>query len=129
MYKIPPSKKRSISQGNSLAFIHKYYDENFIMEEENEDIESNKEDKKITKNRNKTKEFKAIKIKKINKNDEKNSNNKQSSKLNLNIIKKKIDQNNKSINKGHNSFSLEKIKKKNINNSQKDLKMKKVINK
>ena len=129
MYKIPPSKKRSISQGNSLAFIHKYYDENFIMEEENEDIESNKEDKKITKNRNKTKEFKAIKIKKINKNDEKNSNNKQSSKINLNIIKKKIDQINKSINKGHNSFSLEKIKKKNINNSQKDLKMKKVINK
>ena len=72
MYKIPPSKKRSTSQGNSLAFIHKYYDENFIMEEESEDIESNKEDKKITKNRNKSKEFKEIKIKKINKNDEKN---------------------------------------------------------
>ena len=117
MYKIPPSKKRSTSQGNSLAFIHKYYDENFIMEEESEDIESNKDDKKIIKNRNKSKEFKVIKIKKINKNDEKNSNNKQSSKINLNIIKKKIEQLNKSINKEHNSFSLGKIKKKNINNS------------
>ena len=26
VYKIPPSKKRAVSQGKSLIFIHKYYD-------------------------------------------------------------------------------------------------------
>ena len=46
VYKIPPSKKRSISQGRSLAFIHKYYDENFILEEDNEDNVSDSEKKK-----------------------------------------------------------------------------------
>ena len=35
VYKIQPSKKRAISQRRSLIFIHKYYDENFILEEEN----------------------------------------------------------------------------------------------
>ena len=44
VYKIPPSKKRSISQGKSLAFIHKYYDENFILEEDNEDNDDNASD-------------------------------------------------------------------------------------
>ena len=46
VYKIPPSKKRSISHGRSLAFIHKYYDENFILEEDNEDNPSDNEKKK-----------------------------------------------------------------------------------
>jgi len=46
VYKIPPSKKRSISQGRSLAFIHKYYDENFILEEDNEDNVSDSEKKR-----------------------------------------------------------------------------------
>ena len=50
VYKIPPSKKRAISQGKSLAFIHKYYDENFILEEENEDNASDSENKKKKKN-------------------------------------------------------------------------------
>ena len=50
VFKIPPSKKRSISQGRSLAFIHKYYDENFILEEENEDNASDSENKKKDKN-------------------------------------------------------------------------------
>ena len=45
LFKIPPSKKRSVSQGKSLNFINKYYDENFIMEEDNEE-ENLLEDKK-----------------------------------------------------------------------------------
>ena len=49
VFKIPPSKKRSISQGRSLAFIHKYYDENFILEEDNEDNASDSENKKTNK--------------------------------------------------------------------------------
>ena len=49
VFKIPPSKKRSISQGRSLNFIHKYYDENFILEEDNEDNASDSENKKTKK--------------------------------------------------------------------------------
>ena len=49
VFKIPPSKKRAISQGRSLAFIHKYYDENFILEEENEDNGSDNENRKSKK--------------------------------------------------------------------------------
>ena len=37
VFKIPPFKKASLSQGKSLNFIHKYYDENFILEEDNEE--------------------------------------------------------------------------------------------
>ena len=37
VFKIPPSKKVSLSQGKNLNFIHKYYDENFILEEDNEE--------------------------------------------------------------------------------------------
>ena len=46
VYKIPPSKKRAVSHGKSLNFIHKYYDENFILEEDNEDNVSDDENKK-----------------------------------------------------------------------------------
>ena len=53
VYKIPPSKKRAVSQGRSLIFIHKYYDENFILEEDNEDNASDSENK--MKRRNKLK--------------------------------------------------------------------------
>ena len=49
VYKIPPSKKRSISQGKSLAFIHKYYDENFILEEDSEDSADNSSEMEIKK--------------------------------------------------------------------------------
>ena len=49
VYKIPPSKKRAVSQGRSLTFIHKYYDENFILEEDNEDNASDSENKKQNK--------------------------------------------------------------------------------
>ena len=42
VFKIPPSKKRAISQGRSLAFIHKYYDENFILEEDEENSDNEK---------------------------------------------------------------------------------------
>ena len=41
VYQIPPSKKRSISQGKPLNFIHKYYDENYILEDD-EECSSNK---------------------------------------------------------------------------------------
>ena len=49
LFKIPPSKKRSVSQGKPLTFINKYYDENFIMEEDNEEenLFEEKEKKKL----------------------------------------------------------------------------------
>ena len=57
VYKIPSSKKRSISQGKSFAFIHKYYDENFILEEDNEDNVSEHENiKKSIRNINQQEE-------------------------------------------------------------------------
>ena len=37
VYTLPPSKKRSSSQGKSLNIIHKYYDENFILEDDEEE--------------------------------------------------------------------------------------------
>ena len=71
VYKIPPSKKRSISEGNSLAFIHKYYDENFILEEDSE-YNSNNEDEIrksnkniISKNIPQQKVFKEVKVRKV----------------------------------------------------------------
>ena len=70
VYKIPPSKKRSISQGKSLSFIHKYYDENFILEEDSEDNNSSDSENKINKNivKNVSKKiFKEVKISKIEK--------------------------------------------------------------
>ena len=78
VYKIPPSKKRSISEGKSLGFIHKYYDENFILEEENEENSNDDENKKsnkdiISKNMSE-KVFKEVKVRKVKKiNDSKNN--------------------------------------------------------
>ena len=75
VYKIPPSKKRSISQGKSLTFIHKYYDENFILEEENEneDNASGDDDEKPKNNNNSSKQvFQEVKIQKIQKNVDEN---------------------------------------------------------
>ena len=37
VYTLPPSKKRALSQGKSLNIIHKYYDENFILEDDEEE--------------------------------------------------------------------------------------------
>jgi len=86
VFKIPPSKKRSISQGRSLAFIHKYYDENFILEEENEDNASDSENKKLKKSiKNAVKE--VINIKKLvpnQQNDEEDKNKKQNDEINNN---------------------------------------------
>jgi hypothetical protein len=42
VFKIPPCKKISVSQGKSLNFIHKYYDENFILEEDDEEENKDK---------------------------------------------------------------------------------------
>ena len=43
VFKIPACKKASVSQGQSLSFIFKYYDENFILEDEYEEEKANKE--------------------------------------------------------------------------------------
>ena len=83
VYKIPPSRKRSISEGKSLAFIHKYYDENFILEEESEN-DDNGSDNEITKY-NKNKIFQEVKIQKIVKNN--NITGKEASTVNINTIK------------------------------------------
>jgi len=37
VYAVPPSKKRSVSQGKPFNLIHKYYDENYILEDDEED--------------------------------------------------------------------------------------------
>ena len=37
MFTLPPDKKRSISQGKPFHLIHKYYDENFILEDDEEE--------------------------------------------------------------------------------------------
>ena len=40
VYVIPPSKKRAVSQGKPLNLIDKYYDENYILEDDREDCEN-----------------------------------------------------------------------------------------
>ena len=86
VFKIPPCKKASVSQGKSLTFIHKYYDENFILEEDDEEDKLNKSEKK-----------KRIKLeKKIEKNylsdNEENKKRKNINfKININIINMKND--------------------------------------
>ena len=88
VFKIPPCKKASISQGKSLTFIHKYYDENFILEEDDEEDKLNKSEKK-----------KRIKLdKKVEKNylsdNEENKKRKNINfKININIINMKNDNN------------------------------------
>ena len=89
VYKIPPSRKRSISEGKSLAFIHKYYDENFILEEESEN-DDNGSDNEITKY-NKNKIFQEVKIQKIVKNNNVNDN--EDKTVNINTIKKNEETN------------------------------------
>ena len=37
VYAVPPSKKRSFSQGKPFTLINKYYDENYILEDDNEE--------------------------------------------------------------------------------------------
>jgi len=86
VFKIPPCKKSSISQGKSLTFIHKYYDENFILEEDDEEEKLNKSEKN-----------KRIKLdKKIEKNylsdNEENKKKKNINfKININIINMQND--------------------------------------
>jgi len=86
VFKVPPCKKASISQGKSLTFIHKYYDENFILEEDDEEEKLNKSEKN-----------KRIKLdKKIEKNylsdNEENKKKKNINfKININIINMQND--------------------------------------
>ena len=83
VFKIPPSKKRSISQGRSLNFIHKYYDENFILEEENEDNASDSENKKTKKSFKKAVK-EVINIKKLVPNQQQDEEKKQNNEINHN---------------------------------------------
>ena len=43
VYAVPPSKKRSVSQGKPFNLIHKYYDENYILEDDEEEASKNEE--------------------------------------------------------------------------------------
>ena len=43
LYAVPPSKKRAISQGKPFTLINKYYDENYILEEDEEGEEKNED--------------------------------------------------------------------------------------
>ena len=43
VYAVPPSKKRSMSQGKPFNLIHKYYDENYILEDDEEEFSKNEE--------------------------------------------------------------------------------------
>ena len=43
LYVVPPSKKRAISQGKPFTLINKYYDENYILEEDEEGEEKNED--------------------------------------------------------------------------------------
>ena len=136
VFKIPPSKKRSISQGRSLAFIHKYYDENFILEEENEDNASDSENKKKEKNfKDVVKEVVNIRRLIPNKNQEEeknviqqNNENDNNLKINEEIKSDEIDKkeeeekeenNNNVIRLSHMGFSLERssFKPENENNN------------
>jgi len=54
VYTLPPSKKRSVSQGKPFHLINKYYDENFILEDdEEENIKLNDDSFEDDKNNNK----------------------------------------------------------------------------
>ena len=101
VFKIPPSKKRAISQGKALTFIHKYYDENFILEEDNEDIGSDNENKK-----NKLKSIfkKVTNIRKIIPQSKEYKEEIE----NININKEKEDNNNNLNNEGNENIDIEK---------------------
>ena len=43
LYAVPPSKKRSVSQGKPFTLINKYYDENYILEDDEEGDEKKEE--------------------------------------------------------------------------------------
>ena len=93
VYKIPPSKKRAVSQGRPLTFIHKYYDENFILEEDNEDISDNEMRKKQNNKTNKifTKITKITKISSESKEKDQDNSQKQNENEKIIINKEKIN--------------------------------------
>ena len=43
VYAVPPSKKRSVSQGKPFTLINKYYDNNYILEDDKEEDDKNDE--------------------------------------------------------------------------------------
>ena len=43
VYAIPPSKKRSISQGKPFNLINKYYNDNYILEDDEEEEDKSEE--------------------------------------------------------------------------------------
>ena len=92
VFKIPPFKKASLSQGKSLNFIHKYYDENFILEEEDGDEEEINNNKDISHTERKTDEVNNINSFENNNNANKisNNNNTENNEINKEQITKKI---------------------------------------
>ena len=114
VYKIPPSKKRAVSQGRSLIFIHKYYDENFILEEDNEDNASDSENKKNKKNKLKNFFRQVTNIKRLIPHEKKEIDTKNSPNTDINDI----NNNNLKIDEELNKLNLEKQNKdNNIENS------------
>ena len=113
VYKIPPSKKRAVSQGKSLIFIHKYYDENFILEEDNEDNASDNENKKKQKNKVKNIFRGVTNTKKLIQQWQKEAENKNNSNTNINDI----NNNNLKIDEELNNLNLDKQNENNIENT------------
>ena len=144
VYKIPPSKKRAVSQGRSLAFIHKYYDENFILEEDNEDNASDSENKKKQTNKLKNIFREVTNIKRLipkpnemneNKNQSENENENNEEKNNLedfinnnndNSQNVNIEQNLQNMRLSHIRFSLERSIKPDENNKDNNEEEKKI---
>ena len=122
VFKIPPSKKRAISLGKPLTFIHKYYDENFILEEDNEDIGSDNENKKNNKAKTIFREVTNVKklirnskgcneeVEKINNQNNDNiniNNNSNNINIEVNMNNINIEQSIKNMRLSHIRFSLE----------------------
>ena len=102
VFRIPPFKKASLSQGKTLNFIHKYYDENFILEEDNDDDE----EKNVIKTMYNIENHKEEKEQKEQKMDDKKD---------INIIDNEKDTkneiNNKEMNSNEISIEIKKIDK------------------
>ena len=62
VYAVPPSKKRSVSQGKPFNLINKYYDENYILEDDEEEASKNEEYSIIRTSKNLSVEGEDIKI-------------------------------------------------------------------
>ena len=106
-------KKASISQGKSLNFIHKYYDENFILEEDDEEEIINRDNLNTE-----GKRFHKSTKKDYNYYSGNEENNVKKDKININIINMKI--NNEENKEKEYKIELKKGNNKDINNQKKN---------